>query len=139
MSGNRRRGQIMDGELVKARIDRWLWAVRLFKARSLATEACRGGKIRVREDKVKPSYCVKAGEVVTIQLGPITKTIRVLAVIEKRVGAKLVADYLEDLTPPEEYEFLRMTAAQKVLRRDRGTGRPTKRDRREIERLFGNE
>jgi len=63
----------------------------------------------------------------------------VLGVIEKRVGAKLVTDYLEDLTPPEEYELLRMTAAQKVLRRDRGTGRPTKRDRREIERLLGNE
>ena len=129
----------MDGELVKARIDRWLWAVRLFKTRSLATEACRGGKIRVREDKVKPSYSVKAGETVTIQLGPITKTIRVLGVIEKRVAAKLVVDYVEDLTPPEEYELLRVTAAQKVLRRDRGMGRPTKRDRREIERLFGNE
>jgi len=129
----------MKGELVKARIDRWLWAVRLFRTRALATEACRGGKIRVREDKVKPSYSIKAGETVTIQSGPITKTIRVLGVIEKRLGAKLVADYLEDLTPSEEYELLRMTAAQKALRRDRGTGRPTKRDRREIERLFGDE
>ncbi len=129
----------MKGELVKARIDRWLWAVRLFRTRALATEACRGGKIRVREDKVKPSYSIKAGETVTIQSGPITKTVRVLGVIEKRLGAKLVADYLEDLTPPEEYELLRMTAAQKALRRDRGTGRPTKRDRREIERLFGDE
>ena len=129
----------MEGELVKARIDRWLWAVRLFRTRALATEACRGGKIRVREDKVKPSYSIKAGEIVTVQSGPITKTIRVLGVIEKRVGAKLMADYLEDLTPPEEYELLRMTAAQKVLRRDGGTGRPTKRDRREIERLFRNE
>ena len=109
----------MKGELVKARIDRWLWAVRLFRTRALATEACRGGKIRVREDKVKPSYSIKAGETVTIQSGPITKTIRVLGVIEKRLGAKLVADYLEDLTPPEEYELLRMTAAQKALRRDR--------------------
>ena len=129
----------MKGELVKARIDRWLWAVRLFRTRALATEACRGGKIRVREDKVKPSYSIKAGETVTIQSGPITKTIRVLGVIEKRLGAKLVADYLEDLTPSEEYELLRMTAAQKALRRDRGTGRPTKRDRREIERVFGDE
>ncbi len=129
----------MKGELVKARIDRWLWAVRLFRTRALATEACCGGKIRVREDKVKPSYSIKAGETVTIQSGPITKTVRVLGVIEKRLGAKLVADYLEDLTPPEEYELLRMTAAQKALRRDRGTGRPTKRDRREIERLFGDE
>ena len=125
--------------LAKARLDRWLWAVRLFKTRSLATEACRGGKIRIREDKVKPSYSIKVGETVSIQSGPITKTIRVLGLIEKRLGAKLVADYMEDLTPPEEYELLKMTAAQKVLRRDRGTGRPTKRDRREIERLFGSE
>ncbi len=125
--------------LAKARLDRWLWAVRLFKTRSLATEACRGGKIRIREDKVKPSYSIKVGETVSIQLGPTTKTVRVLGLIEKRLGSKLVPGYMEDLTPPEEYELLKMTAAQKVLRRDRGTGRPTKRDRREIERLFGND
>ena len=129
----------MNEGLAKARLDRWLWAVRLFKTRSLATEACRGGKIRVREEKVKPSYSIKVGETVTVQSGPITKTIRVLGLIEKRVGAKLAPDFMEDLTPPEEYELLKMTAAQKVLRRDRGTGRPTKRDRREIERLFGND
>ena len=128
-----------DEGLVKARLDKWLWAVRLFKTRSLATEACRGGKVRVREEKAKPSYSIKVGEMVTVQSGPITKTIRVLGLIEKRVGAKLVPNYMEDLTPPEEYELLKMTAAQKVLRRDRGTGRPTKRDRREIERLFGND
>lgn len=125
--------------LAKARLDRWLWAVRLFKTRSLATEACRGGKIRIREDKVKPSHSIKVGETVSIQSGPLTKTVRVLGLIEKRLGAKLVPNYMEDLTPPEEYELLKMTAAQKVLRRDRGTGRPTKRDRREIERLFGND
>ena len=93
----------------------------------------------MREEKAKPSYSIKVGEMVTVQSGPITKTIRVLGLIEKRVGAKLVPNYMEDLTPPEEYELLKMTAAQKVLRRDRGTGRPTKRDRREIERLFGND
>ena len=129
----------MDEELVKARIDRWLWAVRLFKTRSLATDACRGGKVRIREVKVKASYSIKAGEIVTIQSGPITKTVRALGLIEKRVGAKLVANYLEDLTPPGEYELLKMTSAQKVLRRDRGAGRPTKRDRRRIERLFGDD
>ena len=128
-----------DEGLVKARLDKWLWAVRLFKTRFLATDACRGGKVRVREEKAKPSYSIKVGEMVTVQSGPITKTIRVLGLIEKRVGAKLVPNYMEDLTPPEEYELLKMTAAQKVLRRDRGTGRPTKRDRREIERLFGND
>ncbi len=126
-----------EAPLSKARIDRWLWAVRLFKTRSLASEACRGGKVRVRNEKVKPSYGVKVGEVLEIQSGPITKRLRVLGLIEKRVGAKLVPEFLEDLTPPEDYRLLQQTAAQKVLRRDRGTGRPTKRDRRDIERLFG--
>jgi len=128
----------MSGEPVaKARIDRWLWAVRQFKTRTLASDACRGGKIRVRDEKVKSSYGLKVGEVVEIQSGPITKHLKVVGLIEKRVGAKLVAAFMEDLTPPEDYLLLQQTAAQKVLHRDRGTGRPTKRDRREIERLFG--
>lgn len=125
--------------VAKCRIDRWLWAVRLFKTRTLASDACRGGKVRVRDEKAKPSYGVKRGEVVEIQSGPITKRIRVLGLLEKRVGAKRVEEFMEDLTPPEEYELLRQTAAQRTLRRDKGLGRPTKRDRREIERLFGNE
>ena len=130
----------MSGETVaKARIDRWLWAVRQFKTRTLASDACRGGKIRVRDEKVKPSYGLKVGEVVEIQSGPITKCLKVVGLIEKRVGAKLVAAFMEDLTPPEDYLLLQQTAAQKVLHRDRGTGRPTKRDRREIERLFGED
>ncbi len=123
----------------KTRLDRWLWAVRQFKTRTLATEACRGGKVRIRDEKVKPSYGVKVGEIVEIQSGPITKRIEVLGLIDKRVGAKLVSEFSADLTPPEEYELLRQTAAQKVLRRDRGLGRPTKRDRREIERLLGGD
>jgi len=93
----------------------------------------------VRDEKVKPSYGLKVGEVVEIQSGPITKCLKVVGLIEKRVGAKLVAAFMKDLTPPEDYMLLQQTAAQKVLRRDRGTGRPTKRDRREIERLFGED
>jgi ribosome-associated heat shock protein Hsp15 len=123
----------------KKRIDRWLWAVRQFKTRTQATEACRGGKIRVREEKVKPSYSIKIGELIEIQQGPITKRLEVLGLIEKRVGAKLVPDFMTDLTPPEDYELLRQTAAQAILRRDRGTGRPTKKERREIEELFWGE
>lgn len=126
-----------ESTIAKTRIDRWLWAVRQYKTRTLATEACRGGKVRIRDEKVKSSYGVKVGEVVEIQSGPITKRLKVIGLIEKRVGAKLVPDYLEDLTPPEDYLLLQQTAAQKVLHRDRGTGRPTKRDRRDIERLFG--
>ena len=93
----------------------------------------------MRDEKVKPSYGLKVGEVVEIQSGPITKRLKVVGLIEKRVGAKLVLAFTEDLTPPEDYLLLQQTAAQKVLRRDRGTGRPTKRDRREIERLFGED
>ncbi len=134
------RSTSMSGEpLAKARIDRWLWSVRQFKTRTLASDACRGGKIRVRDEKVKPSYGVKVGEIVEIQAGPITKRLKVVGLVEKRVGAKLVPEFMEDLTPPEAYLLLQQTAAQKVLRRDRGTGRPTKRDRREIERLFGED
>ncbi|HAT59670.1 MAG TPA: hypothetical protein DCS60_02725 [Opitutae bacterium] len=130
----------MSGEPVaKARIDRWLWAVRQFKTRALASQACKGGKVRVRDEKVKPSYGLKVGEVIEIQSGPITKYLKVLGLIEKRVGAKLVAGFMEDLTPPEHYMLLQQTSAQKVLHRDRGTGRPTKRDRREIERLFSED
>ena len=93
----------------------------------------------MRDEKVKPSYGLKVGEVVEIQSGPITKRLKVVGLIEKRVGAKLVSAFMEDLTPPKDYLLLQQTAAQKVLRRDRGTGRPTKRDRREIERLFGED
>ena len=123
----------------RTRIDRWLWAVRQFKTRTQATEACRGGKVRVRNEKVKPSYGVKIGELIEIQQGPITKRLGALGLIEKRVGAKLVSDFMDDMTPPEEYELLRQTAAQAILRRDRGSGRPTKKERREIEELFWGE
>ena len=113
--------------------------MRQFKTRTQATEACRGGKVRVRNEKVKPSYGVKIGELIEIQQGPITKRLGVLGLIEKRVGAKLVSDFMDDMTPPEEYELLRQTAAQAILRRDRGSGRPTKKERREIEELFWGE
>lgn len=120
----------------KARIDRWLWAVRLFKTRSQATEACRGGKVRIDGEKVKPSRSLKIGEVVEVQQGLVARRVKAIGLIEKRVGAKLVPEVMEDLTPPEAYEVLQQTKAQSVLRRDRGAGRPTKKDRREIEELL---
>ena len=123
----------------KARIDRWLWAVRLFKSRSLATEACRGGKVRIGDDKVKPSRGLKIGEIVDVQQGLVARRVKAIGLIEKRVGAKLVPEFMEDLTPPEAYEVLLQTKAQSVLRRDRGAGRPTKKDRREIEELLWGE
>lgn len=125
--------------VVKARIDRWLWAVRLFKTRSQATEACRGGKVRIDGEKVKPSRSLRIGEVVEFQQGLLARRVKAIGLIEKRVGAKLVPEIMEDLTPPEAYEVLLQTKAQSVLRRDRGAGRPTKKDRREIEELLGGD
>ena len=123
--------------LKKVRIDKWLWAVRLFKTRSDATDACRGGRVRIGEERVKPSRSVKLGELVQVQKDDILREARVLAFVGKRVGAKLVSGYMEDLTPPERLQEKRETYAQTILRRDRGAGRPTKRERREIEQLFG--
>ncbi|OUW16999.1 MAG: hypothetical protein CBD18_05670 [Opitutales bacterium TMED158] len=123
----------------KARVDRWLWAVRLFKTRSQSTEACRGGKVRIRDEKVKPSRSLKVGDTLAVQQGLVARTVKVVGLIEKRVGAKLVADFMEDLTPPEAYEVLQQTRAQSILQRDRGAGRPTKKERREIEELLWGE
>lgn len=86
------------------RIDKWLWAVRLFKTRSQATAACAAGKVRIGDQPVKPSRTPRVGEVITAKVAGITRTVKVVELLEKRVGAKLVADYLEDLTPASEYE-----------------------------------
>ena len=86
------------------RIDKWLWAVRLFKTRSQATAACAAGKVRIGDQPVKPSRSTRIGEVITAKVGDVTRTVKVVELLEQRVGAKLVPDYLEDLTPPSEYE-----------------------------------
>jgi len=116
------------------RIDKWLWAVRLFKTRSQATDACRAGKVKINDDAVKPSRELKTDQVVSIHLGPITKTVKVIQLLEKRVGAKLVPDYMQDLTPAEEYHKLELIRENPLAKRK---GRPTKRDRREIDEWFG--
>lgn len=117
------------------RIDKWLWAIRLFKTRSQATDACRGGKVKIDGHNVKPSREVNVGDKIDVQQGAIKKRIKVLQVVKNRVGAKLVADLAEDLTPPEEQEKLDMLRQLNYERREHGTGRPTKRDRREIDKL----
>ena len=121
----------------KVRIDKWLWATRLFKTRTLASEACKSGHARIDGAKVKPARIVKIGETITVLKGVVTRTVKVVGLVEKRVGAKLVDEYLEDHTPEEEWEKARVTFAQSILQRDRGAGRPTKKDRREIEQFFG--
>ena len=104
------------------RIDKWLWCVRLFKTRSMATEACRAGKVKMNGVPVKPSHDAKPGQVYDISINQ-----------NSRVAAKLVPDYLVDLTPEEEYERIQMVRQYGFEKRDRGAGRPTKRERRDIE------
>lgn len=118
------------------RIDKWLWAVRVFKTRSLATEACKAGKVRVAENAVKPSREVREGMVISVQAGPITRTLKVVQLLHNRVGAKLVNEFMEDLTPAEEYAKLELIK-QQPFRRDRGAGRPTKKERRDIDTWMG--
>ncbi len=117
------------------RIDKWLWCVRLFKTRTLSAEACNGGKVTIDNVNVKPSRTVKVGDIINVHQPPIMKTVKVVELLENRVGAKLVPQYMEDLTPKEEYEKAEFARLMNMERRDRGTGRPTKKDRREIDKL----
>ncbi len=117
------------------RIDKWLWAVRIFKTRSLAIAACHAGRVKIGDQRVKPSRSVHVGEIVTAQVGEIKRTVKVLGQIERRVGAAAVPQFMEDLTPPEEYAKPREQHLEPLFHRPKGTGRPTKRDRRMIEKL----
>lgn len=117
------------------RIDKWLWAVRIYKTRTLAGDSCRAGKVKIDGIAVKPSRALKLGDVMTVSIGPLTRTLKVKALLHNRVSAKLVPDSLEDLTPVEEYERIQFMHELNAEHRDRGTGRPTKKDRRFIDRL----
>ena len=119
-----------------ARLDKWLWAVRLFKSRALATEACRAGSVTINDLVAKPGREVRVGELVLVRQGIITRTLRVLGVLRSRVGAKLVAEFCTDLTPAAEFERARLHRLQQGLAREKGSGRPTKRDRRLLDQLF---
>jgi ribosome-associated heat shock protein Hsp15 len=118
------------------RIDKYLWAIRVFKTRSEATEACKGGKVKVAGIPAKPSRAIQAGEVIQVRKGIVTYTYKVLRPLENRVGAKLVPDYAENLTPEEEMEKLKAPVESFFVTRDRGAGRPTKKDRRAMEQLW---
>lgn len=117
------------------RIDKWLWAVRLFKTRSQASEACRAGRITIDGVAAKPSRDLKPGDILVVGMGTLKRTILVKALLTNRVSAKLVTEYLNDLTPPEEYERQQMLKELNWERRPRGSGRPTKLERRSIDRL----
>jgi len=123
-----------EGNLSSIRIDKWLWAVRIFKTRSLATTACNAGKVKINTDHIKPSKLIVAGDIITVQKEIIKHTYRVKEIIENRIAAKLVIHYCEDLTPEDELikkkEFLKSS-----FYRPKGLGRPTKKERRDISKL----
>ncbi|MBR0254564.1 MAG: RNA-binding S4 domain-containing protein [Bacteroidales bacterium] len=118
------------------RIDKFLWAIRVYKTRTDATDACKGGKVTVGGADVKPAREVKAGDVITVRKGPILYTYKVLAPLEKRVGAKDVPRFAENLTPQSELDKLHAPVETFFIRRDRGAGRPTKKERRDMESLY---
>jgi ribosome-associated heat shock protein Hsp15 len=115
------------------RIDKWLWSVRIYKTRNQATLACKSGRVKIGDHAVKASREVKPGEVITISLESLKKSVKVLDLAEHRLGAKLVAGFMEDLTPEEEYRKLQLRKDGGSGYRLKGLGRPTKKDRRELE------
>ncbi len=116
-----------------ARIDKWLWAARIFKTRSLAADACKNNRVSVGGVSVKPSRVVKVGEVVSVKKSPIMYSFKVLKTIEQRVGAKLIPEIYENVTDAKQYELLEMSRISGFVDRARGTGRPTKKDRRALD------
>ena len=122
----------------EARIDKWLWAARIFKTRTIAVAACKKGQVSLGGVQLKASRTIKAGDVVSVRKPPITYSFRVLQPIERRVGAKLIPEVLENVTTPDQYELLEMSKISGFVGRAKGTGRPTKKDRRSLEN-FQNE
>jgi ribosome-associated heat shock protein Hsp15 len=118
---------------MEARIDKWLWAARIFKTRSIAADACKNGRVMVNGTNVKPSRPLKVGETVHVRKPPVTYSFKVLKAIEQRVGAKLLPEIYENVTDPKQYEILEMSRICGFVDRARGTGRPTKKDRRAME------
>lgn len=116
-----------------ARIDKWLWAARIFKTRSIAADACKNGRVTIGGVNVKPSHSIKAGEVINVRKPPITYSFKVLACIEQRVGAKLIPQVYENVTEKKQYEILEMSRISGFVDRARGTGRPTKKERRQMD------
>ena len=117
----------------QARIDKWLWAVRIYKTRSIAAEACKKGHISIGDRTAKPAHNIRVGDIVNVKKAPITYSFRVLKCAENRVGAKLVPELMENITSQEQYEILEMSKISGFIDRQRGTGRPTKKERRNLD------
>ena len=121
---------------MEARLDKWLWAARIFKTRSMAADACKNGRVSIGGVKMKPSRMVKVDEVIQVKKGPITYSFKVLQAIQNRVGAKLVPEVMENVTTPDQYELLEMNRISGFVDRARGTGRPTKKERRDLDEFI---
>ena len=124
---------------MEVRVDKYLFAMRIYKTRSIASDACKCGRVKINGVEIKPSRTFHIGDVFTVRKGPITYTYRILQLWGNRIGAKLVPEYLQDITPKEQLEMLELARYAAQSGRDRGTGRPTKKDRREIEQFFSDD
>ena len=124
---------------MEIRVDKYLWAMRIYKTRSIATDACKCGRVKMNGVEVKPSRMFHVGDIFTVRKGPITYTYRILQLWGNRLGAKMVPEYLQDITPKEQLELLELARSAAQSGRDRGTGRPTKKDRRDIEQFFSDD
>lgn len=116
----------------EVRIDKWLWAMRIFKTRTVATEACKKGRVYVGDAVAKPSRTIKVGDIIKVRKPPVTYSFRVLALTQNRLGAKLVPDYMENITPKSELDLLEIVKISGFIDRRKGLGRPTKREGREL-------
>lgn len=124
---------------MEIRVDKYLWAMRIYKTRSIATDACKCGRVKMNGVEIKPSRAFHVGDVFTVRKGPITYTYRILQLASNRLGAKMVPEYLQDITPKEQLELLELARYAAQSGRERGTGRPTKKDRRDIEQFFSDD
>ena len=124
--------------MAEERVDKYLFAMRIYKTRSIAADACKSGRVKMGGVELKPARTFHVGDVFTVRKGPVTYTYKVLALSGNRLGAKLVPDYLQDITTPDQFELLELARLAAQSGRDRGTGRPTKKDRREIESFIGD-
>ncbi|MDD6782036.1 MAG: RNA-binding S4 domain-containing protein [Bacteroidales bacterium] len=121
---------------MECRVDKWLWAVRVFKTRSLAADACKKGRVLMQGVAVKPSRELKVGDVLQVRRNPIIYTFKVVALTQNRVGAKLVPQFMENVTAPDQLELLEVLKLDQSNRRAKGLGRPTKKERRDLDDFF---
>ena len=119
----------------EVRIDKWMWATRIFKTRTIAADACKKNRVMIGGVNMKSSRMVKVGDVIQVRKPPITYSFEVLALTDRRMGAKLVPNYLKNVTTPDQYEILEMNKISGFVNRAKGLGRPTKKDRRELEQF----